>query len=51
MEKCIMCGDDFKPKSGENACSDCADAVMEEVAAEYGCEDYYAMTGDLPGDK
>lgn len=27
------------------------DAIVEDAAREMGCEDYYAMTGELPGDK
>ena len=50
-KKCRLCGRWFTSKVGEPICDNCAEAVEEDAAADMGCEDYYAMTGKLPGDK
>ncbi len=61
MDNCKSCS--APVPVGQKYCSMCvgdvdhgndghyARAMEEDAAREMGCDDYYFMTGDLPGDK
>lgn len=57
MPKCSYCNEvvtkaQINNRVGEKImCNFCTDDLEGGAAAEMGVEDYYEMTGDLPGDK